>query len=55
MVDEIGSSTLMVCGFKLVKGEPAVPEQGPRTPFPPVPGTSSSRLSIDGCSRINRG
>ena len=47
MVDEIGSSTLMGCGFKLVKGEPSVLELGPRTPFPPVPGTSSSGPSID--------
>jgi len=47
MVDEIGSSSLMGCGFKLIKGEPAVSEQGPRTPFAPIPGTSSSGPSID--------
>ena len=47
MVDEIGTSTLMGCGSKLVKGEPTVSEQGPKTPFPPVPGTSSSGPSIN--------
>ena len=47
MIDEIGSSTLMGCGFKLVKGDHAASERGPRTPFPPVPGSSSSEPSID--------
>ena len=47
MIDEIGSSTLTGCGFKLVKGDHAASEQGPRTPFPPVPGSSSSKPSVD--------
>ena len=47
MLDEIGSSTLMGCGFKIVKGEPAVSEERPRTLFPPVRGTLSSGPSID--------
>jgi len=42
MLDEIGSSTLMGCGFKLAKGDHAASEQGPRTPISPVPGSSSS-------------
>jgi len=29
MTDEIGSSTLTGCGFKLKKGEQAASEQGP--------------------------
>ena len=47
MVDEIGSSTLMACGFTLVKGEQTATEQGPRAPFPPIPGTSSSEPSVE--------
>jgi len=46
-IDEIWSSTLMGCGFKLVRGDQAVSKQGPRTPFPPVPGSSSSESSVD--------
>jgi len=46
MVDEIGSSTLMGCDFTLAKGEPSATEQGPRTPFPLIPGTSSES-SVD--------
>jgi len=56
MVDEIGSSTVVGCGFKLIKGAPTVSEQGPKTPFLPVPGTSSSGgLLLMCCSMINRG
>jgi len=44
MIDEIGSSTLMGCGFTLVEGPAS--EQGARTPFPPVLGSSSSGPSI---------
>jgi len=47
MIDEIGSSTLMECGFKLVKGDHAVSEQGPRIPFSPVPDSSSSEPFVD--------
>ena len=47
MVDEIGSSTLIGSDFTLVKGEKTATEQGPRTPFSPVPGTSSSEASVD--------
>jgi len=45
MIDEIGSSTLMGCGFTLFEGPAS--EQGTRTPFPPVPGSSSSGPSVD--------
>ena len=34
-------------GFKLVRGDQAVSEQGPRTLFPHVPGTSSSKPFVD--------
>jgi len=47
MIDEIGSSTLTGCGFHLVRGEQADSKQGPQTPFPPVPGSSSSEPSVD--------
>jgi len=46
IVDEIRSSTVMGCGFSLVTGEQTASEQGPRTPFPPVPSTSSSGPSV---------
>ena len=47
VTDEIGSNTLMGCGFKVAKGEPATSEQGPRTPFPPVPGLFVGSSSLD--------
>ena len=47
MIDEIGSSTLMGYGFKLVRGDQEISKQGPRTPFPPIPGSSSSKPSVD--------
>ena len=47
VTDEIGSSTLLSCGFKLAKGETASSKQGPQTPFTPVPGSSSSEPSVD--------
>ena len=37
----------MGCRFKLVGGKQADSKQGPRTPFPPVPGSSSSEPSVD--------
>ena len=39
--DEIGSSTLVVCGFTVTKGTSAGSEQGPQTPFGPVLGSAS--------------
>jgi len=36
VIDEIGNSTLMGCGFSLAKGEHSASEQGPRTTFPPI-------------------
>ena len=47
MIDEIGSSTLMGYGFKLIRGDQAASKQGPRTTFPPVSGSSSSEPSVD--------
>jgi len=44
-VDDIGSSTLMGCGFTLVEG--LTSEQGERTPFPPIPGSSSNGPSAE--------
>jgi len=47
MTDEIGSSTLISCGFKIANGETAASEQGPRTPCTPIPGPSSGSISLD--------
>ena len=47
VTDEIGSSTLISCGFKIAKGEATGSELGPRTPFTPVLGSSSSGTSLD--------
>ena len=47
VTDEIGSSTLISCGFKIAKGATAGSEQGPRTPFTPVPGSSSSGTALN--------
>ena len=47
VIDEIGSSTLMGCGFSLAKGENSTAEQRPRTTFPPISGSSSGGSSIE--------
>ena len=47
VTNEIGSNTPMVCGFKVVKGKPVTSGQGPRTPFPPIPGLSVGSSSLD--------
>jgi len=45
-IDEVGSSTLMGCGFDLVQeGDPSS-EQGVQTPTPPVPCNSSSHPPV---------
>ena len=41
-IDEIGSNTLMGCGYTLLEG--CASEQGTKTPRPPVPGSSSLKL-----------
>jgi len=46
VIDEIGSSTLMECGFNLVQDEAPGFEQGIQTPTPPVPSGSSSGPSF---------
>jgi len=40
--DEIDSSTLIGCGFKMTKGSSAVSKKGPQRPFSPVPGMAST-------------
>jgi len=37
----------MRCGFKIAKGEPAISGHGPRTPFPPILGSSAGSSSLD--------
>jgi len=39
-IDDIGSSTLMGCGYTLVEGPST--KQGVRTPFTPISGSSSA-------------
>ena len=47
VIDEVGSSTLMGCGFDLVQEEDPSGEQGLQTPAPPVPSSSSSQPSVE--------
>jgi len=43
VIDEVGSSTMMGCGFDLIQeGDPS-PEQGVQTPAPPFPHSSSNQ------------
>ena len=42
ITDEIGSSTLIGCGFHVEKGESASSEQGVQTPLRPVPSDISN-------------
>jgi len=37
IIDKVGSSTFMVCGFELIKEVDSRFEQGVQTPAPPVP------------------
>ena len=46
MADAISNKTLMECGFQVAKKELGS-EQGPRTPFLHVPGSSASSSFID--------
>jgi len=55
IIDEIGSSTLMGCGFKLVRGDSAASKQGPRTPFPPFLALPPVSLLLMPCYWINPG
>ena len=46
VINEVGSSTIMGCGFDLVQeGDPSS-EQGVQTPTPPVPRSSSSQPPV---------
>ena len=45
--DEIGSNTLLGCGFKVTKGGTAGSEQGLKTPFSLVPSSSTSEPYLD--------
>jgi len=47
VTDEIRCSTLLSCEFKITKNGTTGSEQGPQTPFTPVPGPSSSGPSLD--------
>jgi len=46
VIDEIGSSTLMGCGFDLIQGAGTGSKQGMQTPPPPVPSSSSGLPTI---------
>jgi hypothetical protein len=45
--DEIGSTTLMGCGFRVIKGAPSSQDQGPQTPLPTVSGAVPSAQTVD--------
>jgi len=47
VIDEVGSSTLIGCGFELVQEEDPGDEQGLQTPAPPVPSSSLSQPSVE--------
>jgi len=47
VIDEVGSSTLMGCGFHLVQEADPDGELGLQTPTPPVPSSSSSQPSVE--------
>jgi len=47
VIDEIGSSTLMGCGFDLVQDENPGSKQGMQTPTPPISNGSSSGPSVE--------
>jgi len=44
VIDEVGSSTIMGCGFDLIRAGDPSDEQGVQTPTPPVPRPTSSQL-----------
>ena len=46
VIDEVGSSTLMGCGFELLQEEDPSDEQGLQTPAPPILSSSSSQPSV---------
>jgi len=43
VIDEVGSSTIMGCGFDLVRADDRSDEQGVQTPIPPVPRPTPSQ------------
>jgi len=55
LIDEIGSNTLMGCGFDLVKGEHPGSKQGPQPPIAPGPSGSSSRTSLEALQQEQHG
>jgi len=46
VVDEIGSSTLIGCGFDLVQGTGTGSKQGTQTPPPPIPSNPSKLPTV---------
>ena len=54
VIDEIGSSTLMGCGFDLVQDEDPSSEQGMQTPNSPVFSSSSSPPSVEVLQQVQQ-
>ena len=51
--DEIGSTTLMGCGFQVIKSDPSASEQGPRPPVSdPVPSAQALTALLEGQSQL---
>ena len=52
VTDEIGSNTLLGCGFQIKKSDGTVLEQGPKTPFGPGPRPSSSMAALSSTTTV---
>ena len=52
VTDEIGSNTLLGCGFQITKGDGTVLEQGPKTPFGPGPRLVSSSAASSSTTMV---
>mgnify|MGYP007039552703 CR=1 FL=1 len=52
VTDEIGSNTLLGCGFTVKKSDGTVSEQGPKTPFGPSPSPVPSEAASSSTSTV---
>jgi len=49
VIDEIGSSTIMGCGFALIKAGDCSEDQGVQTPSAPIPRRTTSQPAASTC------
>lgn len=52
VTDEVGSNTILGCGFQIKKSDGTVLEQGPKTPFGPGPRLGSSMAASSSTTTI---